>query len=216
MADLLKEKIIKIEPVEDIFILDWQTDIRCNFDCSYCASNYHDLTSPYTSLDQLKTNWQKLFEKVKTKNKKIKLGLLGGESTSNPNFLPFLVWLRENYSEFLHSISIVTNGSASQRYFLELIKLVDTISFSTHSEFFNEKKFFSNILFCIKHSKNKVGITVHIMDEPWHRERIKDYINFCTKYKINYSVDDIYGNYTLKPVKLNPNKFDFTNVRIQT
>lgn len=216
MSNLLKEKIIKIEPIVDVFHLDWQHDIRCNFNCSYCTDEYHSLTAPFTSLDQLQDKWKKIFEQVKTKNKKIKLAMLGGESTANPNFLPFLIWLRENYSEFLYSISLSTNGSASQRYYKELIKVVDKISFSTHSEFFNEKKFFSNVLTCLRYGKNKVVVSVHIMNEPWHQERIKDYVDFCTKYKINHSVDLIHGNYTVKPIKFNPNKFDFSNVRIQS
>ena len=51
-----------------------------------------------------------------------------------------MVWLKENYN--ISSILITTNGSAGLKYYEKLTNYVDAISFSTHTEFMDEKVFF--------------------------------------------------------------------------
>ena len=200
-------KIIKIKPVENNFYISWRLDIRCNFDCSYCSDQWHSLTSTMKTLEELQDQWQKLLAATKDTNLKYAIGFAGGELTFNKNFLPFVKWLRTNYSDKIANIGLTTNGSASIDYYMELIDYVDYLSFSTHSEFFNERKFFNNVLACSKLGKS---IHVNIMDEPWHQERIKKYVEFLTVNNINHTINKINFNYavTAHPVKKS-NLFDF-------
>ena len=215
-ADYRAAKIIKIEPIEKFFFINWRLDIRCNFDCSYCSSEWHSLTAEQRSLEQFQSYWLKIYSKLTDLDKKIQISFTGGELTFNKNFLPFVKWLRENYHDKIESIGLSTNGSANSDYYLELIKYVDFISFSTHSEFFNERKFFENVLACCRAVQNTAKtIHVNIMDEPWHRDRIELYSNFLSVNNINFSVNTI--NFTFgkdhRPPKLS-NPFDFDNARI--
>lgn len=200
--------IIKVQPIDEYFTLTWQVDLRCNFDCMYCPPNFHDLTSPVKTLDELKNAWLKVFEASKNKNLKYKICFTGGEVSINKDFLPFVTWIRSNYDEYIFQIGVSTNGSASKMYYENLIKQVDFISFSTHSEFFNEKKFFSNVLHCqnlIKET-NKT-IQVNIMEEPWHSERIKIYARFLENNKVSYSINKIDFSQKIRPYpQLNPSK----------
>lgn len=184
--------IVAVRPVDEYFIITWQVDLKCNFDCMYCPPNFHNLTSTTKSLEQLQNVWLKVFESSKNKNLKYKINFTGGEISLNKDFTNFVKWLRKNYNEYLYQLGIGTNGSASTKFYVELIKYVDFITFSTHSEFFNEKKFFENVLAC---TNEIVGtektVQVNIMNEPWHTQRIKTYVDFFTKKNINFTVNEI-------------------------
>jgi len=184
--------IVKVKPIDKYFTIVWQVDLRCNFDCMYCPASFHDLVSQTKTLHELKGAWMKIFHASKDKNLKYKISFTGGEVTVNKDFLPFIKWLHENYNENIFQIGVTTNGSASINYYSKLLNYVDHISFSTHSEFFNEKKFFENIIACHDKIKNtQKTIQVNIMEEPWHKQRIETYMDFFNKNGINYSVNKI-------------------------
>lgn len=215
-ADYRAAKIIRIEPVEKNFIVNWRLDIRCNFDCSYCSSDWHSLTAEMRTLEQFQTHWCKIYSKLTNLDKKIHLTFNGGELTFNRDFLPFVKWIRKNYNDSIAVIGMNTNGSANTDYYLELIKHVNYIGFSTHSEFFNERKFFENVIACHRVVKNTdKTVHVNIMDEPWHRDRIQTYCDFLSVNKINHSVNRI--NFTFGTDNKQPrlsNQFDFANARV--
>lgn len=207
--------IKKISPVEKTFPITWRIDLRCNFDCMYCPSFYHDSKSQTKTLDQLQKSWIKIFNQSKDKNLKYTIGFTGGEVTINKDFLPFIKWLKTNYDNYIFQMGVSTNGSASLSYYTELINYVEYISFSTHSEFFNEKKFFENVVRCneLINGTSKT-IQVCIMKEPWHEDRIKSYINFLTKHNISYSINEIDFSYKIRDdhkVNINKQRYEFTS-----
>ena len=74
--------------------------------------------------------------------------------------------------------------------------MVNAISFSVHSEFFNEKKFFGTVEACnavmIRPYKS---VHVNIMNEHWNHSRIALYEQWLTDRNISYSVNEIsYAN----------------------
>jgi pyruvate-formate lyase-activating enzyme len=146
--------------------------------------------------------------KITDKNLKYKINFTGGEISLNKSFLSFIKWLRKNYNDRLFQVGLSTNGSAQSKYYLELIEYVDFITFSTHSEFFNEKKFFENVLACkTKIQGTEKTIQVSVMNEPWHAERIKTYIEFFNLQNISYSLNEIDFNMkTRDKHKINKNK----------
>lgn len=184
-------KIIKIVPADDVFHLTWNTGIRCNYDCMYCPTKLHDATSKHDSLESLQTYWKSILEKTQKENRKYKLVFTGGEVTVNKNFKPFIVWLNENYKNEIWSTVIVTNGSASLKYYTDLFNYVDTITFSLHSEHVNEKKFFNTMLTLSKTVSKTKFIHVNIMDEYWNQDRIKHYAKILDDNKISHSVNAI-------------------------
>jgi MoaA/NifB/PqqE/SkfB family radical SAM enzyme len=140
-----------------------------------------------------------MFDSSSAKNLKYKINFTGGEVTVNKDFMPFVRWLRSNYNEHIAQIGVNSNGSANIEYYIELIDLVDFISFSTHTEFFNEEKFFNNVIKCAERvqSTNKT-IHVNVMNEYWAQDQIQKYTSFLTKKNINHSVTEIDYSYKIR------------------
>jgi MoaA/NifB/PqqE/SkfB family radical SAM enzyme len=142
------------------------------------------------------TDYHKMTLKQIEKELGYKINFTGGEITANKSFIPLLKHIRSSNVKITH-VGITTNGSASKNYYLELATLLDSISFSTHSEFFNEKEFFSKV-----HSVNQVmhrpqkSVHVNIMDEFWNQERSLLYIKWLKDHKISHSINTI--NYNRK------------------
>ena len=210
---VLGKKIIKIEPVNSEFVVTWNIGLRCNFDCMYCPEKYHNLTDADLTLEELKNRWNIIFLKTQKRGLKYKLGFTGGEVTINKNFLPFLKWLNKNYKDYISETGFTTNGSANKQYYLDVISIdiISFITFSTHSEFFNEQKFFENVVAVneLSQSLNK-HIHVNIMNEFWNIEKSNRYCNFLKKQNINHSLNEINYSYKIRDtVKINPSKKEF-------
>ncbi len=185
-------EIIQITPTDDVFSISWIMHIRCNYDCMYCPPSRHNNTDRLPELQELIQYWQQIFEKTKNLNKKYKLSISGGEPTINKNVLPFLQWLRQKFSNHIHHINFITNGSASKNYYLKLCTLVDSISFSSHTEFMNKPKFLGTISACSRYmTNNNKTCHVNIMDEFWAREEVAYLSNYCKLHNINFSVSPI-------------------------
>lgn len=184
-------KIIAVEPVDPIFSITWNLGRRCNYDCMYCPEELHDKTSKHHSLQTLQDSWLSIVEKIKHKNLKIKIGFTGGEVTSSRAFLPFVRWLRENFSDSIDKILVTTNGSATTKYYQRLYEYVDNISFSVHSEHIDENKFFTMIIDLAKYVDSNKFVHVNIMDEFWNQDRIKMYVDFLQKNNISHCVNKI-------------------------
>jgi len=200
--------IVSVTPTEHNLVVAWHLHDRCNFDCMYCPDKWHSLTSGTKSLDELKRCWVEIVDKTKHRGLKYKISLTGGEVTVNQDLMPFVAWLNSEYKDQIESIGMVTNGTASRRLYIDLLKYLNWISFSIHSEFFNEKKFFINVLAArLSTVESDKTVHVNIMDEPWNHDRIKIYKNFLTEYNINYSVSEIDWSLKIRDVaKTNPNK----------
>lgn len=182
--------IVKIDPIPKYFSITWMLGSRCNYECMYCPSELNDKTSQHHDIDTLKSLFQQILQKTKHQGLGYKISFTGGEVTTNKNFLPFLEWIKTlpHQTKFF----LTTNGSASLNFYKRLAKVVDGITFSTHSEFIDEKKFFT-----IVRDLNKImtrpekSLHVNIMDEYWNQDRIKLYENFCKDHVISYSINRI-------------------------
>jgi hypothetical protein len=112
--------------------------------------------------------------------------------TANKNFLPFLEWLRSEYADVVMAL-LTTNGSASVNYYIKLARVVESISFSTHSEFMDEEEFFGKTV-----KINSVMIRPHksfhvnVMNESWNAEGINRYKSLLDEHKISYTVNEIF------------------------
>ena len=184
-------KIIRVQPVTEYFSITWMLGSRCNYDCMYCPDEFHDMTSRSHDLETMKEVWLNIYNKSKNKNLPYKISFTGGEVTANRNFLPLVQWLRETFDD-IKMILLTTNGSASENYYLKLAQCVESISFSTHSEFMDEQEFFTKV-----EAVNQVMIRpdkslhVNIMDEYWNQERIVLYKKWLTERNISHSVNAI-------------------------
>ena len=192
----MNNRIIKIEPIQKYFSIQWMLGSFCNYDCMYCPPELHDITSKPHDLETMRTAWTNIHNKTKHLNLPYKISFTGGEVTANKNFLPLVSWLRETYAD-IEAIIITTNGSASTNYYSKLAKLVEAISFSTHSEFMDEQEFFDKALAINRLLvRPKKSFHVNIMNERWNQNRIKIYQQWLEKNQISYSINEI--DYSIK------------------
>lgn len=195
---IIPDNIISVRPIEQMFSITWMLGSFCNYDCMYCSPEWHDDHSRPHSLEDLQQAWQNVFAASRHLHLPYKISFTGGEVTANRNFLPFLAWLRDNF-ECVQMIVITTNGSASLNYYKKLAERVEAISFSTHSEFMDEAGFFSKAQAIDRLMiRPKKSFHVNIMDEPWHAERIQDYVAFCRQHSISHSVNSIDMRYRVR------------------
>jgi MoaA/NifB/PqqE/SkfB family radical SAM enzyme len=184
-------KIVRVEPVVPAISMTWMIGSRCNYACSYCPAELHDDTSAHPELDTLKQVWQNFYDKTHAQGVPYKISFTGGEVTANKSFLPLIEYLRSNYA--IGQMLVTTNGSASTAYYLRLAELVDAISFSIHSEYWEEHKFFETVT-----AVNKVMIRpekschVNIMDESWNRENFPRYQELLTQHGVSHSINVIH------------------------
>jgi MoaA/NifB/PqqE/SkfB family radical SAM enzyme len=185
------DPIVRVTPVPDYFSLTWMLGSRCNYDCMYCPTELHDSTSRPHDLATMKQVWHNIYEKTQNKDLPYKISFTGGEVTANKNFLPLVKWLRDTYAD-IAMILLTTNGSASQRYYLDLSRYVESISFSTHSEFMEEQRFFDTVTaldqIMIRPQKS---VHVNIMNEHWNQDRIELYKTWLDQHNISYTVNQI-------------------------
>lgn len=183
-------KIIRVEPTEKTASLTWMIGARCNYDCMYCPSWSHNDDRPHHTFEDLKTVWLNFYSATRDKNLPYKISFTGGEVTANKNFLPLIKFLRQQNVSI--RMLLTTNGSASKQYYQRLAALVDSISFSTHSEFFDEKKFFEKVLLINQQMiRPEKSVHVNIMDEYWNQDRIESYKQLLDANSVSYSVNTI-------------------------
>lgn len=183
--------IVKVEATEKYFPVGWQIGARCNYDCMYCPTEYHNDTDPLHDLKTLQKAWISLHNQTKSKGLKYKLTFTGGEPTINRNFIPFLQWLQKEYGSSILRIIVTTNGSASYKYYYKLYEVVDSVSFSTHSEHINEEKFFDTVIKLKKNLTKDKFIHVNIMNEYWNRDNITRWEKILSESDISYSINEI-------------------------
>jgi MoaA/NifB/PqqE/SkfB family radical SAM enzyme len=184
-------KIIKVEPATPMIALTWMIGSRCNYACSYCPDELHDDFSPHPDLEKLLQVWNNFYEKTKHIGLPYKISFTGGEVTANKSFLPLIEYLRDgNFN--IGQLLVTTNGSASNAYYLRLAKLVDSISFSIHTEFWNESKFFDTVIAVNQVMiRPKKSVHVNIMDEPESRHRFLEFEKILAQHNVSYSINKI-------------------------
>lgn len=195
-------RIIEVRPTEEYFSINWQLAIRCNYDCMYCAPIWHNDHGRHHDLDTMKQAWKNIFDKTQHQGLKYKISFTGGELTTNKDFLPFVSWMRKNYNDRLFKLMVTTNGSATYKYYLNMYKCIDNITFSVHSEHVNESKFFDMVI----QLKNNIGadkfLQVAVMDEFWNQDRIPTYIKLLEQHQISYNVNKIDYSYQTRQVPI--------------
>lgn len=157
----------------------------------YCPTDLHSNTDAHYTLEELKEYWTNIYTNTSHRNLNYKISFTGGEPTTNKDFLPFALWLKEQFGNQIDKLLLTTNGSASLRYYKTLLPAVDNLSFSLHSEHVDEKKFFETVIELNKVIEHSKFLHVNIMNEFWNADRILTYKKILTDNGISYSVNEI-------------------------
>ncbi len=128
----------------NVFQVTWDLGRRCNYDCTYCPVTRHDNFSPHATLDQLKSNVDFLFEYIDTYMqyrdfKETSISFTGGEPTVNPDFIPFIDYLKEEYNnryktKWNAGFSLTSNGAMGPKIAQAVIDKMSFVTISYHTE----------------------------------------------------------------------------------
>jgi len=185
--------IVKITPTEDVFSITWNLHKRCNNDCMYCGDFLHDSDSPVRPFSELQDHWMQVFKKTKHAELPYKIAFTGGEPVINKDFRPFIDWLTDNYSSYINTIGVTSNGTASKSYYLGLFERLTFLTLSTHTENIDIDRFIDIIIACNAYAQSHTNkfFMVNIMEEYWAVETIKRLIDICRSNNIRFSINKI-------------------------
>lgn len=192
----------QINPANKIsFLLDWELTLKCNLDCSYCATGIyggHDNTTRHPPVHECLPTIDIMFEyadiKMQTKPQGIKyvvLNVYGGESLYHPNIVEILQKVREKYLPYQHrwhlTITTTTNAIVSPKKLTEIIPLIDEFTVSYHSESSHKQKLqFKSNLLSIKNSASRLKCVVLMHGEPAKFQDSQDMIKWLDQNSIKY------------------------------
>ncbi len=181
---LLKEAPDKIEPYkgEKLLAIDnenkvnvnFYTEKRCNFSCSYCEPENHT-SNAHLDIELYKTAWRKINPRnVSTIN------ISGGEPTLNKNYIEFVKWLKGNnpYAR----VSTSTNGTRSADYLNHLNKY-SHLAISIHFEFITDSYVQKLERFLSSRNENKKSVRLKCMLHPKKVRRVKEFVSHFRKYR---------------------------------
>lgn len=192
--------IKSIEPVLDdpnhplTFHIDWEVNMKCNLDCSYCAS--HDNSTDNPSLeDCLKTvdfllKYTDLHMKAKPVGQRHAIiNLFGGEALYHPNIVELLTEIRKRHEQYKPTwtlaVASITNAVVKPKIWHRIVDLVDYFTISYHTENTDEQQeMFKQNLLIIK-EKNK-GHHCAILMHPKYFDKNLEMIEFCKANGVNY------------------------------
>ena len=180
-------------------MLDWELTLKCNLDCSYCATGInggHDNTTKHPPLHECLQTIDTMFEyadiKMQTKPPGIKyviLNVYGGESLYHPNIVEILQQVREKYVPYQQkwhlTITTTTNAIVPSRKLAEIIPLIDEFTVSYHSENTPKQKIqFKDNLLSIKNSASRLKCVVLMHGEPDKFQDSQDMIQWLDEHSI--------------------------------
>jgi sulfatase maturation enzyme AslB (radical SAM superfamily) len=196
-----------LEPINPtpIFHMDWEVNMKCNLDCSYCGS--HDNSIKHPSLEScLNTvdfllRYADLYMSYKpVEHRVVLLNLFGGEAIYHPNFIDILEAARKKYEVYKDKwqlrIHCITNAVTTEKKWKEILKHVDsfTISYHTESTVKQQNQTKHNLLLLKDTGKwYQCSVLMH----PDHFENNLEMIEFCKENGINYlprQLDQTNGN----------------------
>lgn len=159
------------------FIITWDTGKRCNFDCSYCGSDRHDLHSPFPSYEELIKGVDFIKDYVRImfpyrKEQTAGLSLTGGEPTANPSFKRFAEYLNDSFKDYEYQIDtmVTTNGSYSPKLIDVIAKNFRGVTLSYHcdSDESIKQRVRQNVIDTHKIVKSfRVNLMMHPYDMYW-------------------------------------------------
>lgn len=188
--------------------------MKCNLDCSYCATGIygsHDNSTKHPELSKCLAAIDVMFEYVNIKMqhrakglKYVVLNVYGGESLHHPDIVTILNAVRERYLAYQQSwhltITTTTNAIVSSKKLDKIIPLIDEFTVSYHSENTPEQKQqFKDNLLAIKSSSARLKCIVMMHGDQKHFNDAKQMIEWCELNYIKYlpkQVDNLLENDT--------------------
>lgn len=189
-----------IDPANKLtFLLDWEITMKCNLDCSYCATDLHgghNNNTKHPEFEKCKQSLDFMFEYVDLQLrgriaglKSVVLNVYGGEALHHPDIVEILRYaknLHKQYQEKWHlTVGITTNAIVSTKKWKLILPLTDEITVSYHPETTLKQKeqFKKNVLDAVNNKKSlKCVVLMHARKELFDDCQL--HIKWCNEHKI--------------------------------
>lgn len=176
----------KIEPAVDEFFITWLVSLKCNYDCSYCGPDSHDVNGVVHSSDHYIKEFNALYEIIKDRSN-IHINITGGEPTQISNLVDLCKHIKTVDPSIV--INVNTNGSKGVDYFFELIRWIDALDVSLHFEYVKLQAFLKKM--GKLHQKIKSRLTIYVMAEENYYEQCKRTLEILDKFNFNFILSSI-------------------------
>ena len=183
----------------NVFQVTWDLGRRCNYDCSYCPVHRHDNFSPHATLEELTANTDFLFEYIDTymqyrKFKSASISFTGGEPTVNPNFIPFIKYLKEKYQaeysdKWETNFALTSNGAMGAVMAQKVMENMKHCTVSYHAESDNRLKqqVRDRILqFHTEGPEHDFTVSVNVMFHAAYFDECKELCNWLHEHGVAY------------------------------
>lgn len=204
-------KIISIEPAIDpnarpTFLLDWELTLKCNLDCSYCPTDYHDNSTDhppkqqcFETIDFMLAYVDLYMEKKPSWSRSVVLNVYGGESLFHPDIVEILTRVRQQHRAYQDrwplTVTCTTNGVVGRKRMSDVAKLIDEFTVSYHAEsLIKQKQQVRDNLLLLKKSNRRVKCVVLMHGNESHWPELLEHIEFCKNNDIRYLPRQLDGN----------------------
>jgi pyruvate-formate lyase-activating enzyme len=191
------------------FLLDWELTMKCNLDCSYCASGIyggHDNSTKHPPTSECLAALDFMFAYVdlymSTKPKGIKyviLNVYGGESLYHPDIVNILSQIRTKYqlySDRWHlTVTTTTNAIIPDKKLQKIIPYIDEFTVSYHAECTDkQKQQFKNNLLTIRDASKRLKCIVMMHQDPGLFQDATDMMAWLNNHDIKLIPKQIDGS----------------------
>jgi len=167
-----------------IITCTWFIGKRCNYDCSYCASFYHDNYSPHASKENACNFIDQLAYYANEQDKQFKITITGGEPFANPRFIDIIEYAHTKSQ--LSQLAVVTNGSMPFEVYKFATKYLTNMTISLHLEQ-SQAVTDQTIESILKLNQiESLFLNVNIMLFPGRLAQVKDIIKKFEKHNVKF------------------------------
>lgn len=193
-----------LEPAVDpanrlTFLLDWELTMKCNLDCTYCATGIyggHDNSTRHPALDDCLRSLDFMLQYVDiymsrkpTNQRNVVLNVYGGESLYHPDILAILEAVHEKHSAYDWPLTVTTttNAVVPVKKFREIRRWIHEFTVSYHTEASRKQKDLvrENLLF-LRDSGSRVKCVILMHNQPDLFKDATDMIDWCKEHSIRY------------------------------
>lgn len=205
------------------FLLDWELTMKCNLDCSYCATGLyggHDNSTKHpprseciNSIDFMFA-YADLYMQRKPKGLRyVILNVYGGESLNHPDIVEILSQVHEKYKPYRNNwhltVTTTTNAIVSKKKLDQIIPMIDefTVSYHTNNTAKQKQQFKENLL-TIHQSGRRQKCVVLMHPEPDLFADANDMIAWLNAHGIKHMPKQL-------DHQPNTNRFNYDSVQIK-
>lgn len=184
------------------FLLDWELTMKCNLDCSYCATGTyggHDNSTQHPELAQCLDTIAFMLEYVdlymQHKPRGIRyviLNVYGGESLHHPHIVSILKQVHQTYQQnYQHkwhlTVTTTTNAVISTKKLHSILPLIDEFTVSYHSENTpKQKQLFRSNIKAIVANGNRIKCVILMHAKPDLFQDSLAMIDWCQQNQIKF------------------------------